>query len=108
MPSRKNLWIRGVVRRLPILYRLGHFVRAMGNCFYLAISNPSQLDRIANRLRRGIEPVMLQSPVAMTPRYGWGRPPHPELYELIDRHRDSYRESPNIFFSENIQRTPQF
>ena len=30
-------------------------------------------------------------PVKMVPRYGHGKPPHGELYEIIDKNRDEYR-----------------
>ena len=35
--------------------------------------------------------VFLEYKVAFQPRYGHGKPPHPQLYELIDRHRATYR-----------------
>jgi len=35
--------------------------------------------------------VELEYAPCSTPRYGWGKPPHPLLYELLERHRDKYR-----------------
>lgn len=35
--------------------------------------------------------VELEYAPSSTPRYGWGKPPHPLLYELLARHRDRYR-----------------
>jgi len=39
---------------------------------------------------RKYQNVFLDYPVDMRPRYGHGRPPHPGLLELINRHRPSY------------------
>lgn len=37
--------------------------------------------------------IALDYPVDARPRYGWGSPPHAQLYELIDRGRASYAET---------------
>lgn len=36
--------------------------------------------------------LFLEYPVDMRPRYGHGHGPHPELYTLINRHRDAYAD----------------
>lgn len=38
-------------------------------------------------------------PVNMVPRYGHGKPPHGELYAIIDRNRDEYRD----FLTQTLQ-----
>ncbi len=37
-------------------------------------------------------PIFLDFPVDPRPRYGHGRPPHAQLYALIDRHRERYAD----------------
>jgi hypothetical protein len=41
--------------------------------------------------RSGSPPIYLEYPVNPRPRYGWGKPPHQTLYELINSNRDAYR-----------------
>jgi hypothetical protein len=36
-------------------------------------------------------------PVQPTPRYGYGKPPHPALYEIINRNRPAYRKTLESF-----------
>lgn len=36
--------------------------------------------------------LFLEYPVSFKPRYGHGLPPHPDLYEIIDSHRNRYTE----------------
>jgi predicted O-methyltransferase YrrM len=36
--------------------------------------------------------IELEYALQSAPRYGWGKPAHPLLYELLDRNRDRYRE----------------
>jgi hypothetical protein len=43
-------------------------------------------------VNRGREPIYLDYPVRPVPRYGWGRPPHAGLHDLIAARRDAYRE----------------
>lgn len=38
-----------------------------------------------------IYPLFVDYPVNPQPRYGYGKPPHPRLYEMIDRNRESYQ-----------------
>lgn len=37
-------------------------------------------------------PVPLYYPVEPSPRYGYGKPPHPQLLEAIDRNRAEYED----------------
>jgi len=37
-------------------------------------------------------PVFLDYPVQSQPRYGYGKPPHPKLHEIINRDREVYRD----------------
>ena len=43
--------------------------------------------------------VTLDYPLNPRPRYGWGRPPHAMLYDIIARNRDSYRQCLTEFLS---------
>lgn len=36
--------------------------------------------------------LFLEYKVSFRPRYGFGKPPHPELYKIVDSHRGQYRE----------------
>lgn len=38
-----------------------------------------------------VYPLFIDYPVNPQPRYGYGKPPHPRLYEIIDRNRESYK-----------------
>ena len=44
------------------------------------------------RLARGYYPIFLDYPVRPAPRYGYGKPPHPELYAMFSADRARYRE----------------
>lgn len=39
-----------------------------------------------------IYPLFIDYPVKPQPRYGHGRPPHPQLYEIINKNREAYKE----------------
>lgn len=52
-----------------------------------------RIPRAVWRAAKGPEPVFLDYPVDPRPRYGYGLPPHPELYALIDSNRSSYAET---------------
>ncbi|MBD1869400.1 class I SAM-dependent methyltransferase [Cyanobacteria bacterium FACHB-471] len=41
--------------------------------------------------------ITLDYPVNPQPRYGYGKPPHAKLHELIDKRRQSYKEVLNLF-----------
>jgi len=48
-----------------------------------------------NRLRRGMTggsqyPIFIDYPIEPTPRYGWGKPAHPELHALMNTNREHY------------------
>lgn len=45
-----------------------------------------------SRLLRGYQVVLLEYPVKPVPRYGHGKPPHPLLYEMMNRDRIRYKE----------------
>jgi len=42
------------------------------------------------RIVRGSPVITLDYPINVTPRYGHGKPPHPELFEMVHRCRDDY------------------
>lgn len=44
------------------------------------------------RLAKGYYPIFLDYPVRPVPRYGYGKPPHPELYAMFSADRAQYRE----------------
>jgi len=43
--------------------------------------------------------VFLEYPVKQEPRYGYGKPPHPKLYELINRNREVYKQNLQSFLN---------
>jgi hypothetical protein len=51
-----------------------------------------RVPRAVWRAAKGPEPVFLDYPLQPRPRYGFGSPPHPELYDLINRNRSDYFE----------------
>jgi len=53
-------------------------------------------------------PIHLEYEVHSVPRYGYGKPPHPELYEIIDRNRHAYRSLLEGFlqYKEDLLRIP--
>jgi hypothetical protein len=60
-------------------------------------------ERIAHALQRLADRVDGQTRIALdyvpsavsAPRYGWGRPPHPDLVRLLDQYRDDYAKAVN-------------
>lgn len=42
------------------------------------------------RLRDGYQPIFLDYPVDAKPRYGYGKPPHPELSRILSRDENRY------------------
>ena len=48
--------------------------------------------RETHRLLRTRQVILLEFPVASRPRWGYGHPPHPELYEILNRERERYAE----------------
>ncbi|HEX5259112.1 MAG TPA: class I SAM-dependent methyltransferase [Sphingomicrobium sp.] len=51
-----------------------------------------RIPRAVWRAAKGPEPVFLDYPIDPRPRYGYGLPPHPELYALIDSNRSVYMD----------------
>jgi predicted O-methyltransferase YrrM len=44
------------------------------------------------KLCKGYFPILLDYPIHPQPRYGYGRPPHAELYEMFSAQRASFRQ----------------
>lgn len=65
-----------------------------------------RIPRAVWRAAKGPEPIFLDYPVHPRPRYGYGLPPHPELFELIDSNRSNYLEVLSRFesFAANLSR----
>jgi hypothetical protein len=70
--------IKASIRRYPSLYKRARMVRG---------------------LMRGEQLILLDYPVRPRPRYGHGKPPHSELYRLIDAGRGAYRDRLQSFLS---------
>lgn len=47
--------------------------------------------RIVRRIVRGSPIITLDYPIRAEPRYGYGKPPHPQLCAMVERWTDSYR-----------------
>ncbi len=60
------------------------------------------------RLAKGYYPIFLDYAVRPVPRYGYGKPPHPELYAMFAADREQYRERLRGFlrFQEQLARIP--
>ena len=60
------------------------------------------------RLLKGYQPIYLDYPVKAIPRYGYGRPVHPELAAILDEHRELYKRTLSDFlqFTGNLIEIP--
>jgi hypothetical protein len=60
------------------------------------------------RLLKGYQPIYLDYPVKAIPRYGYGRPVHPELAAILDEHRELYKRTLSEFlqFTGNLIEIP--
>lgn len=52
----------------------------------------NKIKTIYRFLSSKFQKLFLEYPVDFKPRYGHGKPPHPELYNIINKNRDSYKE----------------
>lgn len=53
--------------------------------------------------------ITLDYPINPQPRYGYGKPPHAKLHEIIDRRRQSYQEVLNLFlqYKSDLVKVPK-
>lgn len=51
------------------------------------------------RLAKGYQVIFLDYPVQAEPRWGYGKPVHPQLYEILNRHRAHYAVTLKSFLS---------
>lgn len=61
------------------------------------LNNHPLLKGIAATLFGKAYPIFLDYPIRPEPRYGYGKPPHPKLYSIIDRNRIAYGNYLNRF-----------
>lgn len=56
----------------------------------------------------GGQEIILDYPVNSVPRYGYGKPPHQKLYQIINLHRDKYRKHLKSFtmLKEYLEQIP--
>src|SRR3954468_3301283 len=45
----------------------------------------------ARRITKGYQPIFLDHPVKAIPRYGYGKPPHPELVRILAQRTNQYQ-----------------
>lgn len=57
------------------------------------------IKRLLKLIDPRIQKLILDYPVHFKPRYGHGLPPHKELYQIIDSHREQYIELLNFMLS---------
>ena len=64
-------------------------------------------EEVANRIE-DTQLILLDYPIRPTPRYGYGKPPHPKLYEIISRNRNTYKNALKRFlrFKEYFLKIP--
>lgn len=76
--------------------------RAGGRGFLTVLLN---IRRIAN----GYQPIFLDHPVQALPRYGYGKPPHPEIARILSSREECYNETLRdlLRFSDYLLRIPQ-
>lgn len=81
--------------------------RTLGNILSLMRLKPQFLLNIVETMT-GSQPILLDYPVKPTPRYGYGKPPHPKLYEIINRNRNAYKDILTSFlrFREDFLKIP--
>jgi predicted O-methyltransferase YrrM len=79
--------VKGFARRHPLLYLLYNF----------------------QRLLKGQQIVFLDYPVTPAPRWGFGKPAHAALAEILGRNRESYRQTLASFlqFQEHLLKIPR-
>lgn len=70
MTDRKDANVTKIVR---VPERLAHYVA-----------------EFENAINYGLHPIYIDYSVEPRPRYGYGKPPHQTLYDLLDRNRDRY------------------
>ena len=60
------------------------------------------------RVSDGYQPIFLDYPVEAIPRYGYGKPPHPELTQILARNDGRYAEALSQFltFSDGLLSIP--
>ena len=49
------------------------------------------------KIMKGYQLILLDYPIKPTPRYGYGKPPHPRLYEIINKNRREYKNTLESF-----------
>ena len=61
------------------------------------------------RVLKGYQPIFLDHPIEATPRYGYGKPPHPELTAILSQSQAAYRELVTGFldYSSELKAIPQ-
>lgn len=64
--------------------------RIAGNILNLIHLDPQFLLNVVETMT-SCQPILLDYPVKPTPRYGYGKPPHPKLYEIINKNRIAYK-----------------
>src|SRR5688572_6578459 len=52
----------------------------------------SRVKNLLQSILPGYQTLNLERPVDMKPRFGHGKPPHPGLYDIINRNREIYKE----------------
>ena len=63
-----------------------------GRFLNLVRLNPQSLLNVVENMT-GCQPILLDYPIKPIPRYGHGKPSHPELYKIINRNRNSYKKT---------------
>ncbi|MFI5294183.1 MAG: class I SAM-dependent methyltransferase [Thermodesulfovibrionales bacterium] len=71
------------------------------------LSNP--VSPISNKLNYPY-PIFLDYPLRSESRYGWGKPPHPKLYEILNRSRKTFEGHLQTFlaFKANYLAIPKY
>jgi hypothetical protein len=80
---------------------------------YFFSGKPAFLSKLACSILTKLDSpyhIFLDYPLRSEPRYGWGKPPHPKIYEILNRSRKNFEERLQAFlaFKANYLAIPKY
>jgi hypothetical protein len=89
---------------------LNHFLQSMLSKIrpFRDLQEGRALRRSGASLSQGGFPIIIDYEIRPRPRYGYGKPPHEKLFEILDRNRSDYAELLGQFlqFKNDFQKIP--
>lgn len=87
-----------IQRYAPYLVKLKHRLNDVHPIFSYPVGDLlTASNDVRKNIRLGKFPILLEYGVNPEPRYGWGKPPHKALFDLIDLDRDKYADLIRLF-----------